>query len=130
MLNAKSAPDRILYEAALKLGTLYLEHGQSDKAVIAFQKASTFASSSFQKASAYYILGVADERTSQFKAAIDAFQQGLSKNVEGLNGEILLGIVRSYLKLNDKQSAKLYYEKLNKELPGAKVTEMAQELLK
>jgi tetratricopeptide (TPR) repeat protein len=130
MLNAKSAPDRVLYEAALKLGTMYLDHGQADKAVAAYQKASTFANSSFQKASAYYILGVADERATQFKAAIDAFQQGLSKNVDGLNGEILLGMVRNYLKLNDKQNAKLYFEKLNKDLPGAKATEMAQELLK
>jgi tetratricopeptide (TPR) repeat protein len=130
VLNAKSLPDRELYEAALKLGNLYLEHGQADKAVASFQKASAFAGSGFQKASAFYILGIAQERATQFKAAIDAFQQGLTKNVDGLNGEILLGMVRNYLKLNDKQNAKLYYEKLNKDLPGAKATETAQELLK
>jgi TolA-binding protein len=130
MLTAKTAPGRTLYEAGVKLGTLYLDHNQADKAVAAFKHVVADSSSSFQKASANYLLGVSEERSNQFKEASDSYQAGLSANVEGLKGELLLGMVRMSLKLNDKEKAKLYLEKMNKEVPGSHSVEIAADLVK
>ena len=130
MLSSKKAPNRVLYEAGVKLGTLYLDHSQADKAVAAFKHVVADAGSSFQKASANYLLGVAEERSNQFKEALQSYQNGLNANVEGLKGELLLGMVRMSIKLNDKEKAKLYLEKMNKEVAGSHSAELAAELVK
>ena len=130
MIAAKKAPKRVLYEAGVKLGTLYLDHNQADKAVGAFKQVTDNAGSSFQKASAFYLLGVSHERANQFKEALDSYDTGLKANVEGLKGELLLGMVRMSVKLNDKEKAKLYLEKMNKEAAGSRSAEMAAELVK
>jgi len=130
ILAAKKAPSRVLYEAGIKLGTLYLDHNQSDKAIGVLKGLKTEASSSFQKASLYYLLGTTEERASQYKDALDSYQSGLSSNVDGLKGELLLGMVRTSLKLNDKEKAKLYFEKMNKEVAGTRPVQVATELLK
>jgi TolA-binding protein len=130
MLNAKKAPSRVLYEAGVKLGTLYLDHNQGEKAVVAFKHVSAAASSSFQKASAFYLLGVSQERSNQFKEALESYQTGLKSDVEGLKGELLLGMVRMSVKLNDKEKAKLYLEKMNKEVAGSHSAELAADLVK
>jgi tetratricopeptide (TPR) repeat protein len=130
MIAKKSAPSGILFEAGFKLGTLYLDHGQTDKAVAVLKQIPSLAKTDFQKASGFYLLGMAQERASQFKDAESSFEQGLSRDVEGLKGELMLGIVRSHLKLNDKEKAKLYAEKLNKELPGSAAAKAAEEMIK
>ena len=50
--------------------------------------------------------------------------------MDALKGDDLLGMVRMSLKLNDKEHAKLYLEKLNKEVPGSKAAETADALIK
>jgi tetratricopeptide (TPR) repeat protein len=130
MLSSQSAPSVVLYEAAMRLGNLYLDHGQADKAVPAFQKAPEFAKTNFQKASGFYLLGVAQERSNQSKEALNSFEQTASKEVDGLKAEALLEIVRINLKLNDKEKAKLYSEKLNKEAAGSSTAMAAEELVK
>jgi len=130
MLTAKKAPERVLYEVGVKLGTLYLDHNQADKAIAAFKHVVANSTSSFQKASANYLLGVSEERANQFKEALETYQVGLKVNVEGLKGELLLGMVRMSVKLNDKEKAKLYLEKMNKEVAGSHSAELAAELVK
>ena len=130
MMSAKTAPSRVLFEAGVKLGTLYLDHGQAEKALTPLKQVLDFSSSSFQKASSYFLLGVAQERSKQFAEATKSFEAGLSQNVEGLNGELLLGVVRMSLKLNDKNKAKLFLERMNKEVAGSHAAEVADELVK
>ena len=130
MLSEKKASARVLFEADTKLANLYLDHNQADKAVAVLKNIGDYANSGFQKASGFYLLGVAHERVSQFKEASDAFDKGLSQNVEGLKGELFLGMVRTSLKLNDKGRAKLYLEKMNKEVAGSHAAEAADEMVK
>ena len=130
MLAAKSAPSRVLFEAGMKLGSLYLDYNQTEKAIEAMKKTQAFAKSKFQKAASLYLLGTAQERANHPKESLEYYQQGVSTDVDGLKGELMLGMVRDYLKLNDKANAKLYSEKLAKDLPGAKPTLEAEELVK
>jgi TolA-binding protein len=130
MLTAKKASNRVLYDAGVKLGTLYLDHNQADKAAGPFKQVIADAGSAFQKGSAFYLLGVSEERATQFKEAMESYQSGLGANVEGLKGELMLGVVRMSVKLNDKEKAKLYLEKLNKEVPGSHSASLAADLVK
>ena len=129
MLTSKTATARVLFEASMKLGNLYLEHGDPAKAAAAFKQMPEYGKSAFQKASGYYLLGSAQERANQPKDAIQSFQQGLSKEVEGLKGEFLVGIIRSLVKSNEAEQAKTFLEKLRKDLPGSKALEVGESLI-
>lgn len=129
LLASKTINKRALFEASMKLGSMYLENGNPTKAVSALQPMPEFAKSSFQKASAYFLLGTAQERSGQAKEAYDTFQLGLSKEVEGLKGEFLLGIIRTLVKTNEAEKAKTFLEKLRKDLPGSKTLELAEGIL-
>ena len=118
-----------MFEASVKLGNLYLDHGQVEKAVPALKSTIGFAKTNFQKASAFYLLGSAQERANQLKEAIESYQQSISQGVDAIKGEAMLGTVRVELKLNDKEKAKLFVEKLNKELPGSKTAQEAEALV-
>ena len=130
LIAAKSANSRVLFEAAMKLGTLYLDHLQFEKAVVALKTSGEFAKSGLQKASAQYLLGIAFEQNQKFKEALESFQAGLSQNMDGLKGELLLGAVRTSLKLNDREKAKKYSDQIAKDLKGSKAAEAAEALLK
>lgn len=129
VIAAKSASPRVLFEATVKLGTLYLDHEQADKAAAVLKNGVQFAKTPLQKASQFYLIGVAMERSQQFKDALAQFQEGANLNVDALKGELLLGMVRMSLKLNDVEKAKLFAEKINKELPGSKAYEVANSLV-
>lgn len=130
MIAAKSAPNRVLFEADIKLGTLYLDHGQAEKAAAVLKNGVQFAKTSFQKSSQLYLVGVAFERATQYKEALAAYQDGLNESVEALKGDLLLGLVRMSVKLGDREKAKLYETKLSKEVPGSHSAELASALLK
>jgi Tfp pilus assembly protein PilF len=130
LLSAKTVSKRTLFEANVKLGTLYLDHGQAEKGAAVLKNGVQFAKSDFQKGSQLYLIGVAEERANQFKDALAAYQDGLTENVDALKGDMLLGMVRMSLKLGDKEKAKLYEEKMNKEVPGSKSAEIASSLIK
>jgi tetratricopeptide (TPR) repeat protein len=130
LISAKSANDRVLFEASLKLGTLYLDHLQFEKASTALKASAGFAKSGLQKASSQYLLGVSYEQNQKFKEALEAFQSGISQNIEGLKGELLLGAIRASLKLNDREKAKKYSDQISKDLKGSKAVETAEALLK
>ncbi len=130
LLSAKTFSHHTLFEAGVKLGSLYLDHGSAEKAATVFKNTTQFAGSSFQKASGFYLLATAQERASQFKEALASYQESMNEGVEGLKGDDLLGMVRMSIKLGDKERAKLFLEKLNKEVPGSKAAETADSLVK
>ncbi|NDG83743.1 MAG: hypothetical protein EBX52_01735 [Proteobacteria bacterium] len=130
LLAAKSASARVLYEAAMKLGTLYLDHLQYEKAASVIKTGAEFAKTDFQKVAAQFLLGVAQEQNRKFSEALEAYQAALSRKTEGLSGELLLGAVRVSLKLNDKVKAAKFLEQLNKDMKGSKAAEAAEALVK
>lgn len=127
---ASGTPKRVGFEAALKLGNLYFEHNQFKKSEPAFQKAVSLAGSPFQKATALYFLGLSQEQNGDAKQAITQFQSGLGENVEGLKADLMLGLVRLNLKAGDASKAKVFSERLNKEMQGSKQAELAQSWMK
>ncbi len=127
-----NADTRVKYEAGVKLGTLYMEYAKEDslpKTIAAFKKASENAKTNFQKATAFYLLGNAQERAAQIKEASDSFQSALNQNYEGLSGELLLSLVRVNMKANDPVKAKNYADKLSKDAPGSRAAQEAQKLI-
>lgn len=132
LLTGKSSSERVQFEAALKLGTIYLEFSKDDslaKAVDALKKVSDFGKTNFQKATALFLLGTAQERASLTKDAADSFQKALNQDYDGLKGEILLSLVRVHLKSNNAAQAKVFADKLNKEAPGTRAAQEAQKLI-
>lgn len=130
MISDKSVSARVLFEAGLKLGNLYLAHQQPAKAIAPLKTANQNAKTSFQKASSFYLVGVASERAQQWKDAIDAYQKGAAENIEGLKGECFIGLIRANMKAGDQAQAKLFAEKVNKDLAGTKYVETANQLVK
>jgi len=132
LLSSNTNPERIQFEAALKLGTIYLEYSKDDslnKAIEALKKVSNFGTTKFQKATAFFLLGTAQERANLAKDAADSFQKALNQDDEGLKGEVLLSLVRVNLKANNPTQAKTFSEKLNKEEPGSRAAQEAQKLI-
>ncbi len=130
ILAQADASSRIRFEAALRLGTLYLDYRNPEKAVEFFKAGSSSAKSSFQRASADYLLGTAQEQSRLFKDALESFQRGVSQDVEALKADFLLGMVRVSLQLKDPAQAKTYSDRLNRELPKSKAADIAKSLLK
>ena len=117
---------RVKYEAAMKLGTIYMEYAKDEalpKAIDAFKKMTSFAKTDFQKSTAFYLLGNAQERMSLVKEATDAFQSALNQGYEGLKGELLLSLVRVSMKANNPTQAKSYADKLNKYASGTRAAQ-------
>jgi hypothetical protein len=130
LLKARTASDRILYEAAYRLGTLYLEYRQPEKAAQSLKEGVSFAGSAIQRASIQYLLGSALEQANKTKEALGAFQNGLSQNIAALKGEFMLGMIRMHLQLKEVAQAKKLSEQIAKELSGSKAAETANQLLK
>jgi TolA-binding protein len=130
VISRADAPSRIRFEAALRLGSLYLDFRHPDRALEFFKTGSMTAKSSLQKASADYLLGTAQEQSRMFKEAMESFQRGVGQNVEALKADFLLAMVRVSLQLKDTVQAKTHSDRLNKELPKSKAAETAKSLLK
>jgi tetratricopeptide (TPR) repeat protein len=130
ILNSANRNTQTRFEAAFKLGTLYLDHGQSKAATEVFQTALNQAGTSFQKSSLFWLMGMAHEQGQAIAEANAAYLQGVQKGIDGMKGAFYLALVRTYNKLNQKDQAKLYSEKLNQEFPGTAWVTEAQELLK
>ncbi len=130
LIQGKALTDHTLFEATSRLGNLYLEHNQPKQAQEAFNQGFKFASGSFQKASILLLLGFAEEQSQQFKEAVETYNKGLQKGFEGLKSEFLFGLVRNHVKLNQKDKAKIFAEKLNQEFSGSRAATEAQEMVK
>ncbi len=130
LLSGKTGGGGQAFQAGVRLGSLYLDHLQFEKAQVALQAGASAAQSSLQKASAHYLLGLAYEQGSKFKEAVGAFEVALAANVDGLKGDVLLGAVRTSLAAGEVEKAKKFSERLAKDLPGSPASETAETLLK
>ena len=130
LLAAKSGNDRVLFDAAMKLGSLYLDHHLAEKAIPGFQSATGFAKSDLQKSASGYLLAVSFEESSKWKDAVQAYESALKNGPDGLKAEILLALVRNELKLNEKEKAAGFSERLKKDHSGSKASDAADALMK
>ncbi len=128
--STKVGSSQTLFEAAYQLGNLYLKHGQYQTANSVFKTAVAGASSPFQKASLWWLAGTSDEQRGAMKEANESYMSGLQVGFDGMKGQFMLALVRTFVQLNEKEKAKLYAEKLNQELPGIQATVDAQEMIK
>lgn len=131
-LISGKASSRSKYEAAMKLGSMYMEYAQDaslPKAIDAFKKMTETANTSFQKSTAFYLLGTAYERANSVKEATEAFQTALKQGYDGMKGELLLSLVRISMKANDAAQAKKFSDQLSKEAPGTRAAQEAQKLV-
>lgn len=123
---------QVHFEAAIQLGNLYADHPSASSAeasLNAFKKAVDFAKTDFQKATSRYLLAVTLEQQNQLKEAEDLFKQALSVGYEGMNGELMLSLVRIHMKNNNPEKAKSYADQLNKDQPGTRAAQEAQKLI-
>lgn len=130
LLKRSDSTSRVRFEAALRLGSLYLDYRRPDQAVEFFKTGAGDASSSFQKATAEFLLGTAQERNRMFQEARVSFERGIGRNVEALKADFLLGMVRVSLQLKDSAQAKNFSDRLMRELPKSKAAEIAKSLVK
>ncbi|MBU6153564.1 MAG: hypothetical protein KGP28_04610 [Bdellovibrionales bacterium] len=130
ILKSRSASDRVLFEAAFRLGSLYLENRQPDKAATHLKEGVVFSKTGIQRASIQFLLGSALEQINQAKEALGAFQDGLSQNVGAMKGDFLLGMMRAHLQRKEIEQAKKISDQISKELSGSKFVEAASQILK
>jgi len=131
-LVSGSDTPQVKFEAGMKLGAMYLGYANDasfSKAIEAFKKVTEFGKTSFQKASAFYLLGSTQEKANLVKEAADSFQKALDQGNEGMKNEVLLSLVRVNVKANNATQAKNFADKLNKESPGSKAAQEAQKLI-
>jgi hypothetical protein len=132
LLESSTSTRHSKFEAALMLANLYLDYSEDQnlsKAIDLLKKSSEWAETSFQKASAFYLLGGALDRAGQNKDSQDSLQKALQQGDEALKNEILLSLVRISMKNKDQVQAKTFSEKLNKESPGSRAAQEAQKLV-
>jgi TolA-binding protein len=130
LLAAKSGNNRVLFDAAMKLGSLYLDHGLAEKAIPGFQSATGFAKTDLQKSASGYLLAVSFEESSKWKDSVQAYESALKNGPDGLKAEILFALVRNELKLNEKEKAVAFSDRLKKEHSGTKAADAADALMK
>jgi tetratricopeptide (TPR) repeat protein len=130
LLTGKTGGGRESFQAGVTLGSLYLDHLQTEKAQSVLEAGAAAARTSLQKASSRYLLGLAYEQGSKFKEALGSFESALSENVDGLKADLLLGAVRVSLAAGDSEKAKKFAERLSKDLPGSPASETAEALVK
>jgi tetratricopeptide (TPR) repeat protein len=118
---------RPAYEGMMVLGKLYLDHGQPEKAVTWFQKA-TENSSSLDKALAWSSVGYAQENLAQYKDAIAAYDKALNQGEPVIKGDLLMGKARSYQAIPDLAQARATYDLIISQLPNTEYSKTAESL--
>ena len=118
---------RPAYEGMMVLGKLYLDHGQPEKAVTWFQKA-TENSSSLDKALAWSSVGYAQENLAKYKEAIAAYDQALNQGEAVIKGDLLMGKARSYQAIPDLAQARATYDLIISQLPSTDYSKTAESL--
>lgn len=119
---------RPAFEALLELGTLYYNHGQTEKALPIFQKAASGAPEKLDRAFAWSAIAFTQENLGKFSEALAAYQQAISVGEATLKGDLLLGIARCYEGIHDSAKARSVYEQVAKEFPGGDYAKTAERL--
>ncbi|MEO5970040.1 MAG: tetratricopeptide repeat protein [Bdellovibrionia bacterium] len=117
---------RSAFEARVKLGDLYYDHGDYAKGLPWFQKAVDSAPAKLEKALALSSLGYTYENLSQHNEAIQAYQKANSLGQASVKGDLLLGIARCYEALHDSAKARSTYDQILTELPNTEFSKSAE----
>lgn len=117
---------RSAFEARLKLGDLYYDHGDYAKSLPWFQKAADSAPGKLEQALALSSLGYAYENLSQLNEAIQFYQKANNLGQSSVKGDILLGIARCYEALHDSAKARSTYDQILTELPNTESAKSAE----
>jgi tetratricopeptide (TPR) repeat protein len=120
------AGTRPAFEARLKLGDLYYNHGDYSKSLPWFQKAVDSSPGKLEKALALSSLGYTYENLSQHNEAIQAYQKANSLGQPTVKGDLLLGIARCYEALHDSVKARSTYDQILTELPNTEFSKSAE----
>ncbi len=104
------------FQSWVRLGHLYYDHNEPEKAIGAYTKSLEFHSGD---ANLLTDLGVMYRRTKQFQKAIDSFDQAIAKDPVHLPSRFNKGIVQMY-DLNDPEGAIATWEELLAIDPQAK----------
>ncbi len=121
----KYGKSRTGFEASLKLGKLYFNHGDYAQSLPWFQKAVDF-SSGFEKAIALSSLGYAYENQGKTTEAIQAFEKSLQMGEGSLKGDLLLAIARCHEAAHDTAKARSTYDQVLKDLPNTEYSRTAE----
>jgi len=120
------AGTRPAFEAHLKLGDLYYDHGNYAKSLPWFQKAIEAAPGKLEKALALSSLAYTYENLSQHLEAIQTYQKANSLGQPSVKGDLLLGIARCYEALHDSAKARSTYDQILTELPNSEFSKSAE----
>lgn len=115
-LEAEVTADPENYQSWVRLGHLYYDHNEPEKAIGAYTKSLEFHSGD---ANLLTDLGVMYRRTKQPQKAIETFDQAIAKDPGHLPSRFNKGIVLMY-DLNDPEKALASWEELLKIDPEAK----------
>jgi tetratricopeptide (TPR) repeat protein len=116
------------FEARLALGNLYMNHGDTAKSVAWFEKATTSAPNSNEKAFAWNAYAYALEGTGKFTEAFSAYEKSLNQGIDGLKGDSLFGMARTQTLAGDAAKARTYYDRVISELPESEYARIAKQL--
>ena len=117
---------RPAFEARLKLGNLYFNHGNFEKALPWFQKAVDTAPAKLEKALALSAVGYTYENLGKGNTAIQSFQKAIDLGESSVKGELLIAIARCYEEIHDTAKARSTYDQILSELPNTEYAKNAE----
>ena len=125
-IDSEFSKTRAAFEARLKLGSLYFDHGEFDKAIAWYKKALDSAPNTFEKSIVLSSLGYAYENSGKPAEALQAFQKALPLGERSLKGDLLLGVARNQEALHDLVKARSTYDQILTELPNTEYAKSAE----
>ena len=117
---------RAAFDARLKLGDLYYNHGDSVKALIWFQKAAETSPRAFEKVFALSSVGYAQENQGKYPEAITAFQTALDMGEPAMRADLLLSLARCNEATHDLAKARSLYDQVLVEFPNSENSQLAE----
>ena len=114
------------FDAMLKVGKTYLNHGNAAQAAEWFQKATEHAPASLDRAFAFESLGAASENEGKYKEALDAYDQALNTGEATLKADLLMNKARVYESMSNPAQAKTTYDLVLSQFPGTEQSKMAE----
>ena len=117
---------RSAFDARLALGDLYFDHGDAEKSISWYEKATKTAPSKADKTIAFYALGYAYENTKKLSDALGAYEKALASDNGTLKGDLLLALARCYEGQRDISKAKITYDKIIAQLPNTDSAKSAE----
>ncbi|OFZ80129.1 MAG: hypothetical protein A2583_16270 [Bdellovibrionales bacterium RIFOXYD1_FULL_53_11] len=115
-------------DARMTLGDLYFNHGQYAASIEWYQQAADKASGTSDRAMALLGWGYALENSKQINNAIAVYERALNTGDGMIKGDSMLSLARCFELANDKNRAKLMYERIISQLPDSPHQRTAEDL--